>query len=105
MKPPVSKTEKKLRAACYMTLLALAMMVYSLVHPKPLPVIVAMSISQALGTFSLFLFLVVVAADFRRSRILERKGPSSVAMPPSSPESLPPSSAEPLSSGSEDEKK
>jgi hypothetical protein len=105
MKPPVSKTEKKLRAACYMTLLALAMMVYSLVHPKPLPVIVAMSFSQALGTFSLFLFLVVVAADFRRSRILDRKGPASVAQPPLSTEGPPPPPAAPSSSAGEDDKK
>lgn len=82
MKKPLSSSERKLRWACYMTLLALAMMVYSLVYPKPLPVIVAMSLSQALGTFSLLLFLIVVAADFRRARILDRKGPASEAQLP-----------------------
>jgi hypothetical protein len=70
---PPSKTEKRLRFACVTTLAALTLMGVSLVYPKPLAVIVAMSVAQLLGTLSLAFFLIVVAADFRRSRILDRE--------------------------------
>jgi len=55
-----------LDAACVLALVALALMVWSLVDPHPIPVILAMSIGQALGTASLLAFLVVVADDVRR---------------------------------------
>jgi len=55
-----------LDAACVLALVALALMVWSLLDPHPIPVILAMSIGQALGTASLLAFLVVVADDVRR---------------------------------------
>lgn len=54
-----------LDAACVLALVALALMMWSLLDPRPIPVILAMSIAQALGTASLLALLVVVADDVR----------------------------------------
>jgi hypothetical protein len=51
--------------ACVLALVALALIVWSLLDPRPVPVIVAMSAGQVLGTISLGAFLVVVARDLR----------------------------------------
>jgi hypothetical protein len=61
-----------LTVACCSALGALALMVWSLLYPTPMPVLVAMSAGQILGTMSLFAFLGVVVADFRRAH-LERE--------------------------------
>jgi len=57
-----------LRSACLLSLLALGLMVWSVLDPRPLPVILAMSLGQLLGTLSLLLFLLVVVADLRPFR-------------------------------------
>jgi hypothetical protein len=54
-----------LGAACSFALVALALMVWSLFDPRPIPVIVAMSVGQLLGTVSLLSFGYVVSADWR----------------------------------------
>jgi hypothetical protein len=54
-----------LLAACLLALVALALIVWSLFDPRPLPVIAAMSIGQVLGTLSFIAFLAVVASDVR----------------------------------------
>jgi hypothetical protein len=64
-------------SACLLALVALGLVVWSLLDPRPIPVIVAMSVGQALGTVSFVAFLLVVAGDLR-SRY--RKN---VATPPS----------------------
>jgi hypothetical protein len=51
--------------ACLLALCALALIVWSLLDPRPIPVIVAMSIGQVLGTLSFAAFLVVVVRDLR----------------------------------------
>ncbi len=56
---------RALRVAAVLAVIALTLMVWALVHPRPLPVIVAMSVGQALGTLSFATFLYVVVADFR----------------------------------------
>jgi hypothetical protein len=68
---PPSRYPRLLRAACVLALVGLALMVWSILDPRPMPVILAMSVGQAIGTASLLLFLVVVVADLRR---LEVKG-------------------------------
>jgi hypothetical protein len=70
-----------LLVACTSTLAATALMVWSLLEPTPMPVLVAMSVGQVLGTLSLVAFLAVVAVDLRRAH-LERELPS---RPPSTP--------------------
>ena len=57
-----------LSAACVAALVALGLMCWSLFDPRPMPVMVAMSVGQALGTISLVTFLVVVLRDLRRPR-------------------------------------
>jgi hypothetical protein len=62
-----------LDTACVMALVALCLMIWSLLDPHPIPVILAMSAAQVLGTASLVAFLVVVADDVRRGeRDVER---------------------------------
>jgi protein-S-isoprenylcysteine O-methyltransferase Ste14 len=65
-KTSASKIEKRVRIACVLALLALGLIVFSLLVPKPLPVIVAMSVAQAIGTLSLVMFLHVVSRDVWR---------------------------------------
>jgi hypothetical protein len=63
---------RTLNAACVCALVALGLMVWSLLDPTPMPVLVAMSAGQALGTLSLIAFLAVVARDLRPAH-LERE--------------------------------
>ena len=74
MKP--GKHERILRAACLLALLAIALMVWALLVPTPMPVMVAMSVGQVFGTLSLLAYLYVVGADLYRAR-LERLASSS----------------------------
>jgi hypothetical protein len=66
MKKPT--TSRLLLAACLCALLALSLMTWSLFDPRPIPVIAAMSLGQALGTASFLAYLVVVVRDVRRPR-------------------------------------
>jgi hypothetical protein len=59
----VGRIEKRVRWACYLALTALALIIWSLVDPAPLPVIGAMSVGQLFGTLSLLFFLYAIAAD------------------------------------------
>lgn len=63
MKLRLPSTERLLRAACVLALVALPLMVWSIVDPTVWPVLVALSLGQAIGTLSLLLFLVAVARD------------------------------------------
>lgn len=69
-----SRTHRRiLEAACVLALVALCLMIWSLLDPHPIPVILAMSAAQVLGTASLLAFLAVVADDVRRGeRDVER---------------------------------
>ncbi len=55
-----------LRGACYLALGALGLMTWSLIDPSPIPVVVAMSVGQVLGTLSLVALIWVMVADVRR---------------------------------------
>lgn len=61
--PTDAKVERRLRIACMFALVALALIAFSLLVPKPLPVIVAMSVAQGIGTLSLLIFLHIVSKD------------------------------------------
>jgi hypothetical protein len=61
-----------LRVSALLTLLALALMVWSMVVPTPLPVMLAMSVGQALGTLAFALYGYVVIADVLRLRRARR---------------------------------
>jgi hypothetical protein len=53
--------------ACLCALAALALMTWQLFDPRVVPVIVAMSVGQVLGTASFVAYAYVVIADFRRT--------------------------------------
>jgi hypothetical protein len=72
----VSKIENRIKWACIWSLVALGLISWALIHPKPLPVIVAMSVGQLIGTLSLLLFLGSIALDVRaRYRLTKRSEP------------------------------
>lgn len=66
MKRP--KREVAIRSACVLALVALGMFVWSVLDPRPIPVILAMSVGQVLGTLSFAAFLGIVALDLRASQ-------------------------------------
>jgi peptidoglycan/LPS O-acetylase OafA/YrhL len=80
--------ERRVRWACALALTALGLMAWGVLDPRPIPVVLAMSVGQVIGTASLGLYLIAVVADLRRSRALARAlEPSKQAAeaPPSRP--------------------
>jgi len=57
--------EQMLRIAALLALFGLAMMVWAVLAPTPMPVILAMSVGQGAGTLSFLIFLLVVIAELR----------------------------------------
>ena len=55
-----------IRIAAVLALVALGLIGWAMVDPRPVPVIVAMSVGQALGTASFLAYLFVVVSDLRR---------------------------------------
>lgn len=72
--PKLPSSEKLLRVACVLGLVALPLMVWSIFDPTVWPVLVALSLGQAIGTLSFVLFLLVVARDLALARKLRRDG-------------------------------
>jgi purine-cytosine permease-like protein len=64
-----------LRWSAALTLIALALMVWSMIQPTPLPVMLAMTAGQGLGTLALAMYVFVVVQDLRRARREKRDGP------------------------------
>lgn len=62
-RPPVSRI---LQFSAILTLVALALMVWSMLDPTPLPVMIAMTVGQGLGTVAFGLFGYVIVRDLRR---------------------------------------
>ncbi len=62
----IPRSEAVIRFSCVLALVALALIVWSLVDPRPIPVILAMSVGQAVGTLSFAAFLIVVVRDLRQ---------------------------------------
>jgi hypothetical protein len=69
---PPARFGGHVRNACVLALLALALMVWSQLDQTPIPVVVAMSVGQAIGTLSLLYYGVAILVDFRRRRVIER---------------------------------
>jgi hypothetical protein len=70
---PPGIIEHRMRVACYLALVALGLIVWSLVDPAPLPVIGAMSVGQVIGTASFVFFLFAVVADLRPALVMVRE--------------------------------
>ena len=72
--------EGVVRFACIATLVSLALMAWSVIDPSPLPVMVSMSVGQAIGTLALACYLGAVLLyqlRLRRARKVEGKPASS----------------------------
>jgi uncharacterized protein (DUF2062 family) len=69
-----------LTGASILTLLALALMVWSVLVPTPMPVLIAMSLGQVLGTAAFGLYLWVVVFDL--IRIIRERRPRATEEPP-----------------------
>ena len=61
-----------LRISAVLTLVGLALMLWSIAVPTPLPVMLAMTVGQALGTTAFGLYVFVVVRDIRRARRKDR---------------------------------
>ena len=61
-----------LRISAVLTLFALALMVWSVLVPTPLPVMLAMTIGQGLGTAAFGIFGFIVFKDLTRTRRAKR---------------------------------
>lgn len=55
-----------LRISATLTLIGLALMVWSIVQPTPLPVMLAMTVGQMVGTTAFGLYLYIVVRELRR---------------------------------------
>jgi hypothetical protein len=77
MKWTLPSSEKLVRVACVLALVALPLMVWSVFDPRAFPVLIALSLGQGIGTVSFLLFLTVVARDLRIKRRLSGQAPPS----------------------------
>jgi hypothetical protein len=85
-----------LRTSAVLTLLALALMIWSVFQPTPMPVMLAMSLGQALGTGAFALYALAILIDLRRSRRIRRE----TGLPLLKEVLMPPERADPDTSGS-----
>jgi hypothetical protein len=56
---------KLTRAACVLALLGLSLMAYSIVDPRAIPVIAAMSVGHAFGISAFACYLLAIVLDIR----------------------------------------
>lgn len=63
-----------------LTLGALALMVWSVLEPTPLPVMLAMTVGQGLGTTAFAIFGIVVFKDLTRTRRQRRDSLQSIGL-------------------------
>jgi hypothetical protein len=75
------RPEQVVRLAAIVGLFALACMVWSLLDPRPVPIMVAMSVGQGLGAMSLLLYVVVVVVEARRAARTSELPAASAAEP------------------------
>ena len=54
-----------LRIACVLSVVGLALMMWSLLDPRAQPVLIALSVGQGIGTLSLAIYLRVIIRDYR----------------------------------------
>lgn len=74
MKLRFPSNDRLVRVAAILALVALPLMVWSVMDPTVWPVLVALSLGQAIGTLSFVLFLIAVARDLRvREKITEHE--------------------------------
>jgi len=69
-----TRSEKILRVACVCALVGLALIVWSVLDPRPAPVLLGLSVGQGLGVLSFLGFVAVVAADLGVKRRIKSSG-------------------------------
>jgi hypothetical protein len=67
-KPKRDRNMLALRVSAVLTLIALALMLWSILAPTPLPVMLAMTVGQGLGTLAFGSYLIVVVKVLREER-------------------------------------
>ena len=72
MKIRLPSNERVMRVACYLALVGLVLMIWSVFDPTVWPIMLAISLDQAIGTLSFLLFLIVVARDLHLARALRK---------------------------------
>jgi len=65
------RRETVLLFASLVTLVGLALMVWSVLVPKPVPVVIGLSIGQGLGVLGFALYALIVVIDLWKARILD----------------------------------
>ena len=73
-----------------LTLISLALMVWSMLDPTPLPVMIAMTVAQGLGTIAFALYGYVIIRDLRhykRDDTAARSIPTEIPVVPDGPPS------------------
>ena len=75
-----------LRISALSALLALALIVWGVLDPRPFALVIAMSVGQALGTLSFALYGLVVLADLRYAGIFRGFGRRPDTRPPKPPD-------------------
>ena len=65
-----------LRVSAVLTLIGLALMVWSILVPTPLPVMLAMTVGQFVGTAAFGIYIYIVVRDVRRVRAVLRAAAS-----------------------------
>lgn len=78
-----------LRISAVSALLALALMVWGVLDPRPIALVVAMSVGQGLGTLSFALYALVVLADLRYAGIFKGFGNRPSTHTPKPPDDKP----------------
>ena len=78
-----------LRVSALSALLALGLMVWGVLDPRPIALVVAMSVGQGLGTLSFALYALVVIADLRYAGIFKGLGSRPGRMRSSKPADAP----------------
>jgi hypothetical protein len=69
-----------LRVSAVLTLIALALIVWSVLVPTPLPVMLAMTIGQGVGTAAFAIFGIIVFKDLSRSRRVKRESLQNIGL-------------------------
>jgi hypothetical protein len=86
---------KALRLAAVSGLLSLALMIWGVIDPRPISLVVAMSVGQALGTAALLVFCLVVTKDLIRSGVFSKVASRLSSTPPPPGTKPPPRSGPP----------
>ena len=66
-------SEKLVRGACYLAIVALPLMVWSIFDKTVWPIMAALTIGQGIGTLSFLLFIIVVVRDLGLKKKLGRE--------------------------------